>query len=186
MSDRTKKALEQSLKNMMKKKPLDKITIADITNDCGVSRMSFYYYFRDIYDLVEWSMLVDAMQAVQGNETADTWHEGLLGIFEAVERNKEVILNAHKNMPRIRMENFLWKLTYGFLMGVVNEKSAGTKIDEEDKAFIADFYKYSFVGILMHWIDGGMKEDHRVLAEKMETTLQGNIGNSIQNFLHKQ
>lgn len=111
MSDRTKKVLEESLKHMMKKKSLDKITIVDITNDCGVSRMFFYYYFSDLYDLVEWSMLLDAKQATQGNATSDTWHEGLLAIFAAVESNNEVILNAHKNMPRIRMETFLWKLT---------------------------------------------------------------------------
>ena len=55
MSDTTKRALEESLKHMLLKKPLDKISISDITNDCGISRMTFYYHFKDIYDLVEWS-----------------------------------------------------------------------------------------------------------------------------------
>ena len=52
MSSITKKALEHSLKNMLLKKPLDKITIRDLTDDCGISRMAFYYHFQDIYDLV--------------------------------------------------------------------------------------------------------------------------------------
>ena len=52
MSNTTKQGLEASLKRMMLKKPLDKITIRDITEDCGVSRMAFYYHFKDIYDLV--------------------------------------------------------------------------------------------------------------------------------------
>ena len=55
MSNTTKRALENSLKQMLLKKPLDKITISDLTDDCGISRMAFYYHFKDIYDLVEWS-----------------------------------------------------------------------------------------------------------------------------------
>lgn len=41
----TKQALEASLKNLLLKKPLDKITIHDITTECGISRMAFYYHF---------------------------------------------------------------------------------------------------------------------------------------------
>ena len=55
MSNITKQALEASLKRLLLQKPLTKITIADITEDCGVSRMTFYYHFQDIYDLVEWA-----------------------------------------------------------------------------------------------------------------------------------
>ena len=54
MQNITKTALEASLKKLLLKKPLDKITIRDLTEDCGISRMTFYYHFKDIYDLVEW------------------------------------------------------------------------------------------------------------------------------------
>ena len=60
MSNLTKLALEQSLKKFLLKKPLDKITIKDLTDDIGISRMSFYYHFKDIYDLVEWACIHDA------------------------------------------------------------------------------------------------------------------------------
>ena len=54
MANSTKKALEASLKKLLKEKPFDKITIADLTGDCGISRMTFYYHFQDIYELAEW------------------------------------------------------------------------------------------------------------------------------------
>ncbi|MFR1342509.1 MAG: TetR family transcriptional regulator [Anaerovoracaceae bacterium] len=60
MSQITKKAIEASLKNLLLKKPFDKITINDIAEDCGISRMTFYYHFKDIYDLVEWACEEDA------------------------------------------------------------------------------------------------------------------------------
>ena len=64
MSQVTKRVLEQSLKNLLLKKPLTKITINDIAKDCGINRMTFYYHFEDIYDLVEWSCLEDAKRAL--------------------------------------------------------------------------------------------------------------------------
>ena len=126
----------------MLKKPLDKITIRDITDDCGISRMTFYYHFQDIYDLVEWCCIEDATAALQGKKTCDTWNEGLVQIFEAVLENKAFILNAYRCISREQMENFLFRMTYGLIRGVVDEKSAGTALPEEDKAFIAEFYKF--------------------------------------------
>ena len=51
MVNQTKQALEASLKHLLLQKPLDKIKISDLTKDCGISRMAFYYHFKDIYDL---------------------------------------------------------------------------------------------------------------------------------------
>ena len=182
MSNTTKLALEASLKHMLLKKPLDKITIRDITEDCGISRMAFYYHFKDIYDLVEWACIEDASQALQGKKTYDTWQEGLAQIFEAVLENKPLVLNAFRCISRDQMERFLFHLTYGLIRGVVDEKSQGVDISEEDKAFIAEFYKYSFVGVMLDWIRQGMTADYRILASKISTTMLGNVSNSIRNF----
>ena len=70
MSQTTKRALEASLKSLLLKKPLDKITISDIAEDCGISRMTFYYHFKDIYDLVEWVCAEDAARALDGKKPA--------------------------------------------------------------------------------------------------------------------
>lgn len=167
MSNTTKQALEASLKKVMLQKPLDKITISDITSDCGISRMAFYYHFKDIYDLVEWSCLEDAKRALQGKKTYDTWQEGILQIFEAVLENKPFILNAYHSVSREQIENYLFHLTYDLLKAVVEEKTAGMQIREEQKEFIANFYKYSFVGIMLDWIKQGMKEDYSEIVDNM-------------------
>ena len=65
MSQITKRALEQSLKNLLREKPLSKITVTDITEDCGISRMAFYYHFKDIYALIEWPCVEDARRALE-------------------------------------------------------------------------------------------------------------------------
>ena len=181
MPNTTKAALEESLKRLLLKKPLDKITITDITTDCGISRMAFYYHFKDIYDLVEWSCVEDGTKALQGKKTSESWTEGLTQIFEAVLENKPFIMNVYRNVDRERIENYLFKLTYDLIVGVVEEKSKGLNITEEDKKFIADFYKYGFVGIMLEWISEGMKENIEDLVRMMDLTLHDTVTTSIHN-----
>ena len=183
-SMKTKQAMADSLKRYMEVKSLSKITISAICEDCGINRKTFYYHFKDIYDLVEWSCLEDAKHALDEKKTYDTWQQGLLQIFEAVQENKPFIMNAYRCISREQIENFLFQLTSDLIMGVVKEQeqAANTTIPDKDKRFIADFYKYSFVGIMLDWIKQGMKEDYEEIARMIAITLHGGIANSIRNF----
>lgn len=182
MSDTTKRALEESLKHMLLKKPLDKISISDITNDCGISRMTFYYHFRDIYDLVEWSCEEDAARALAGNKTYETWQQGFLQIFEAVRNNKPFIMNVYRSVSRSQLERYLYKVTYALLLNVVNEEAEGMSVDEEDKAFIAHFYQYAFVGLMLEWIQDDMKEDPAAIIERLTLLMQGNFARALEAY----
>ena len=181
-SNITKSALASALKELMETTPFAKITVSDICAKCNMNRKSFYYHFRDIYDLVEWACLEESTKALQGKKTYETWQEGLLQIFEAVYENKPFIINAYHAVSREQIENYLFHLTHDLIMGVVLEQSKETALSDAQKNFIADFYKYSFVGIMLDWIRQGMKDDYTSICDNMCTTIQGNITNSIKNF----
>lgn len=182
MSQTTKRALEASLKNLMLQKPLDKITINDIAEDCGISRMTFYYHFKDIYDLVEWACMEDASKALKGKKTYDTWQQGFQQIFEAVLANKPFIMNVYHSVSKEQIELYLYKLTYDLMIGVVEEKAAGMSVRDEDKKFIADFYKYAFVGLMLDWIRNDMKENPQVIISRLNCLVQGNITSALNNY----
>lgn len=181
-SMKTKQAMADSLKRYMEVKSLSKITISAICEDCGINRKTFYYHFKDIYDLVEWACIEDASRALQGKKTYDTWQEGLLQIFEAVLENKPFILNVYRSVSRERVENYLYALTYELIEGVVEEQSENLMVTEEQKKFIANFYKYSFVGVMLDWIKRGMKESPEEMAGLITVTMHGNVGNSLRNM----
>ena len=174
--------MEASLKNLLLKKPLDKITINDITEDCGINRMTFYYHFKDIYDLIEWCCVEDAKKALEGKKTYDTWQQGFLQIFEAVLDNKPFILNVYHSVSREQVELYLYKLTYDLLIGVVEEKSAGMNVRDEDKKFIADFYKYAFVGLMLDWVKHDMKGDPHENIEELSIVMHGNVTSALERF----
>lgn len=182
MLQTTKRALSQSLKKLLQTKPLSKITINDIAEDCGVSRMTFYYHFADIYDLVEWTCQEDASVALAGNKTYSTWQQGFLNIFNAVLENKTFVLNVYHSISREHLERYLYQLTYDLLIGVVEEKAVGLSVSDHDKAFIADFYKYAFVGLMLNWIREGMKEDPKAIIDRLSVLIHGDITRALHKY----
>lgn len=182
MSQVTKRALEASLKNMLLKKPLDKITINDITDDCGMNRMTFYYHFKDIYDLIEWSCEEDASRALNGKKTYDTWQQGLLQIFNAVLDNKPFIMNVYRSVSREQVELYLYKITYKLLIDVVEEQAQGMQVKEADKKFIANFYKFAFVGLMLDWIKDDMREKPEIIVERLSLLIEGDVAKALDKY----
>ena len=182
MSQVTKRALEQSLKNLLLKKPLTKITVGDITEDCGINRMTFYYHFKDIYDLVEWSCLEDAKRALEEKKTYDTWQQGFLQIFKAVQENKPFILNVYRCVHREQVEKYLQPLVDQLLLNVINEEAAGITVRDEDKQFIAQVYSYMFIGLMLDWIKDDMREDPQQIVEKLSKLIKGSVSVALSRF----
>ena len=79
MTQFTSKAIEESFIRLLNERPLDKITIKDIVDDCGISRNTFYYHFQDMVDLVEWMLIFQARQTIGGPEEPPSWQQALLG-----------------------------------------------------------------------------------------------------------
>ncbi len=182
MSQTTKKALAASLKKLLAEKPLDKITVVDIVEDCEVNRQTFYYHFQDIYDLVEWIYTSEATKALDGKKTYDTWQQGFMRIFEYVMENKAFVVNSYHSANREHLERYLYNEVYQLLFGVIEEKAAGMAVREDDKAFIARFYKYAFVGLMLEWIQTGMKEKPAAIIERLGVLIQGDISKALDKF----
>ncbi|UNT96764.1 TetR/AcrR family transcriptional regulator [Allobaculum mucilyticum] len=180
MSKITKNALSASLKKLLLQKPFDKITVTDITEDCGLNRMTFYYHFQDIYDLLEWTCQEDARKYLKNKKTYDTWQEGYLNIFYGALENKEFILNVYHSVRREYIEQYLDRVVSDLLLGVVEERAANMTVREKDKLFIAKFYQFSFVGTMLKWIDTGMKEKPEYIVERTATLIHGSITRALE------
>lgn len=182
MSNVTKLALKNSLKNLLRQKPLAKITINDIAEDCGISRMTFYYHFKDIYDLVEWTCVEDARRVLEGKKTYDTWQQGLIQVFQEVQENKLLVVNVYRSISREQVEDYLYKLVYRFLMDIVSEQAAGMHVSQEDQEYIVHFYKFAFVGLMLEWIKNDMRPDPQIIVDKLDVMIHGDIRRALERM----
>ncbi|ADL05233.1 TetR/AcrR family transcriptional regulator [Lacrimispora saccharolytica] len=182
MSQITKRALETSLKHLLLQKPLNKITISDIANDCGINRMTFYYHFKDIYDLIEWICKEETARAINGKKTYETWQQGFLQTFQMVLKNKPFISNVYHSISREKIEDYFYAITFDLLMGVVEEKAAGMSVAEADKKFIANFYNFAFVGLLLDWIKKDMREDPQLIIDQVSALIYGDVSRALNRY----
>ena len=161
---------------------VDKITVKALIDACHISRQTFYYHFRDIYDLVEWACQEDARRILDGKRTYTTWQEGFRRILDGLIDNRPFILNVYRSVRREQVETFLFQVTHGLLMGVVEELDPRGEVREEDKAFLADFYKYAFVGLVLDWIRTGMKGEPAELARRVELVVSGSFAQALERL----
>ena len=178
----TKQAIAESLKHLLLRKPITKITINDITEDCGISRMTFYYHFNDIYDLVEWACEEEARAALSDDRTAETWQMGFQSLLEAVRVNKPFIINIYRYVDRAQIEHYLLRVTEKLLMSVIEEQSRDLLISDENKRYVANFFKFGFVGIMLEWIHYGMKDEPEKIAAMTGKIIQGDFSQALERL----
>ena len=182
-SNTTKMAISYALKEIVLEKPLNRITIQDIASRCGINRQTFYYHFQDIIDLVRWTLISDAEKLVKDNKTYSTWQKGYLAVFETIKKDKVFILNIYHHVPREYITEYLYSITLDLLNAVVEEKvkELKLKVRDEDKLFVANFFKYSFVGLVLDWIDKDMEMDASLIVDKLDSIIHGTIQKALMN-----
>ena len=182
MSDITKRAMSAALKNLLKEKKLNKITVQDIADECGINRQTFYYHFQDIYDLEKRKYKEDTEKVLKENRTYDTWQEGFLSVFDLAKKDKTFIDNIYRSVSLEMLEQYLYRLVYPLLKNVVDEKANGQTVREENKKYIADFYKYAFVGVFLEWIRNDMAESPGQIVDRVSRIVGGAIETAFANF----
>ena len=142
MSEITKRALATSLKKLLSQKELTKISIKDITDDCGIQRQTFYYHFADVYDLIEWIYTNEVIKPIiHDKDTYEKWQEGFLSIFNYVQDNKDFVRNTYNSISRKYVNKFIYEHTDKLLKNVIDEEA-----EKESKVQTADrqYRKYQY------------------------------------------
>ncbi|WP_400223718.1 TetR/AcrR family transcriptional regulator C-terminal domain-containing protein [Methanomethylophilus alvi] len=181
MSDLTKQALIASFKKLLETEPFDKITISDITNDCGLSRQTFYYHFRDIFDMIRWIYNSESLNEIGGRGRYGTWQDKIRELFDYTLNNKSLILGTFNSKCRNDLVGYYMDVSIRKISDIVEMKSDGD-IAEKDKKFIASVYTYAFVGIMVDWISDGMKESSEEMVDRVYKIIMSNFDRTLAAF----
>lgn len=181
MSDLTKQALIASFKKLLETEPFDKITISDITNDCGLSRQTFYYHFRDIFDMIRWIYNSESLNEIGGRGGYGTWQDKIRELFDYTLNNRSLILGTFNSKCRNDLVGYYMDVSIRKISDIVEMKSDGD-IAEKDKKFIASVYAYAFVGIMVDWISDGMKESSEEMVDRVYKIVMSNFDRTLAAF----
>lgn len=145
----TKKALAGAMKELMQRVPFARISIGDICKQCGMNRKSFYYHFKDKYDLINWIFQAEFIQKAQAESYADTW-TFLQAIFTYLYENRRFYRNAFQYTGQNCFGDYLRELLAPFTM----QQLAESPMDAENRAFFAEFFTEAFVSATQRWLCG--------------------------------
>lgn len=173
----TKKALAESLKNAMRKKAFSKITVKDITADCGLNRNTFYYHFEDIYALLRWMLDHEAIQIVQKFDLLTEYDKAISFVLDYVEENEPIMHCTLDSIGRKELRLLFFKEFSEIVSTLLDEAQEQHKVSlsPDYEAFLTSFYTEAMVGMLTQWIT----KECLTTKEKLSTYLSDTVRYSL-------
>lgn len=178
-SNITKRALADSLKKLMTQKPFSKICVSDIIKTCGVTRTTFYYHFKDKYDLMNWIYYTETVPFMSSCHKVENWTDSLQDLCYYMRKNRVFYRNALNTTGQNSFQEYLHDYIRDLAISVI-ESIEGAKFDEEKWGFIAEFIATSFVGLIVRWANTGMKEDPASYFTRIREIFDGSIVHELE------
>ena len=180
MALKTEKSLIESFKKLLSKKPISKITIKELTDDCKISRMTFYYHFTDIYDLARYVSVQDALKIEQLSGGNDKSH--LISILNFFYDNKEITYNIYNGLKSGEALEYLIKMFEGVVSKLLYNNTINKKFTVVNLEFLKNYILNAVVGCVKKWFDNNMDENPNDVAEKLYLLTVGLINYSTNEI----
>lgn len=176
----TKQAIQSAFRTLLLAKSLDKITVRDIVEVCGVTRNTFYYYYEDIYDLFD-DYLDTQMQTVREALPADSrWDEGLMKLLGCVCETPQMGRHVFFSSKRDVMLAYLNKVLSIAIDNYISQELRTLTIASDDRRLVCNTCCHALYGLIVQWLAG---PDAPLLQERLSRVLrvfEGSIRQSLR------
>lgn len=176
-ASRTKQILADSLKDLMRTMPLEKISVSDIVEHADIGRNTFYYHFQDKFDLVNWVFQTESTRFFAERATTENWISALESIEDYLQQNREFYCNALAYDGQNSLRSYLFDTVSDLVVQQVRalEQPEYRSMSKEELRFIGDFVASAIEGMVVRWADRGMKEDPHQYRDCIRRICNGSL-----------
>lgn len=146
-SNITKRALGNALMTLMEETSFKKISVADICDKCEMNRKSFYYHFKDKYDLVNWIFDTEFMRLIQQRQSDDRW-EGITIICRYFYENR----NFYYKVLQVQGQNSFSEHFRELLQPLIESRLTEQLDIKELPKICVDFFADGVVCAIIRWL----------------------------------
>lgn len=185
---RTMNLLADSCKKLLKEKDLNKITINELSAECGVNRQTFYYHFHDIYDLCSYMIERDFNDLFSNHAETYDWKEIMLKLAEYLQENRSMYMKLLNSVGYTYVSSFMYSHVYPYIKSFIDSFLRGKKVDHKYVDFLYGFYTASFRGCIMQWILDGPVDNNlsaEEIVDMIHVTVSSSLESVIDNYLIK-
>ena len=165
----------------MNEKSLSQITIRDIVDDCGVNRNTFYYYYVDIFALVEDILQLEAEDFQAKMHRYDSWQEAFRDATAFAAENKRAVYHLYNSGNQETLRRYYHNVILAAITSYIRDQAEGLNADEEDIRVLAEFYSAALAGLTVLWLQSGMKYDAEEYIDHLGRLLDGNIRHTLEH-----
>ena len=166
----TKELLADSFLELAEKVPINKITIANIVDNCEVTQPTFYRYFKDKYDMIAWIYAREAGKNI-GKVGTDgyVWKDTFLDGMRFYDVNRKFMVNAHTS----GRDSFLFQMSDMNIQFIESEIRKKLDVSEcpQDLSVIVKIFCYGTNQFLYDWLIEKSDLSYEQVADLMEKSI---------------
>lgn len=181
-SERTKWVLADSIRDLMRTMPLDKISVKAITENCQTSRQTFYRNFRDKYDLVNWYFDQIVQKTIRQMGISLTLREGLKKKFDYMLEDKAFFMSVFTSQDYNNLLDYDYRCILNFYQDVAASNGPVT----EEIRFLLAFYCHGSMDMTAAWVHGGMTLAPDAMADRLTEAMPEKLRPSLDNLSNYQ
>ena len=168
-----KARIKESFLKLLEEHPLSKITVRSIVEDCGVNRNTFYYYFEDIPSLLVEITQEEIDRIANEHGAIDNLEDGLLEAIQFAVKHRRAAFHIYHSENRDIYERYIWKICDYIIQTYFDTAFPDRDVSPEDEALIKEYYKSLSYGLLVNWLENGLKSDITASISRLSRLLQG-------------
>lgn len=180
MANFTKQAIKASFLKLLNQQPLNKISVRDIVEDCGINRNSFYYHYQDLPALLEEIVKEDTEAIIRKYPNVTSIVECYDALTEFVTHRRRAIMHIYRSINREMFEQYLMQVSEYFVRSYVESALSDREIPDEDRQTIVAYYKCVGFGLVIDWLNNGMAEDRAKSIRRMFLLRKDLVGEVTQ------
>jgi len=174
-------ALAAALKARLRTEPLDKVTVTQLTRDCGLARQAFYYHFPDVRHLAVWVFETEVAGRVRSFTSVLGWADGLVRLMLYMRENRSSTLGVLDGLGRSGLERFLFGQMRPVTEAVMDQDGGGPA-RAQDRVLVVDFYTSAVLAVVLRWVSDGMVEHPYQVVGDLEIMLHGAVRESVRRL----
>lgn len=166
--NRTKILIAEEMKNLVEKGKFEKITVQDLIQKCQISRNTFYYHFKDKYEVVNWFFAYHMSQIWKKDKEKNfvmEFEQHLLKTCEHIQKYRVFYIKILQIKVQNSFSGFLRKFFEEKLDEIITDENLNEYYSEEHKIFVIRFYVDAIIQSINRWADKEMENDPTPFAK---------------------
>ena len=158
MVSKKRAAIMESVLRLLEERPLNRITVKDIVDECGINRNTFYYHFEDISALIEAIIVSEVDRVMSQYRDFSSMEECIDMAMRLVSDHRKAIYHIYNSSNRDFLEHRLMEICKHAATQFVRKTADGQQIRPLDCEIIIQSYKCELFGLVIDWLISGMPD----------------------------